>query len=135
MEIFFDDTNTRRTLQDDILKVMPDMHRISKRFQKSVASLEDVVRVYQVVIKVASCPWHQLLARKLILIAQLPGMIDALEGVQTDKEEYSALVEETYLKLLRVSVITSGQPLLTKNPRSTRRVCPNTVRWSNRRST
>jgi DNA mismatch repair protein MSH2 len=31
---------------------MPDMHRLSKRFQKSVASLEDVVRVYQVVLKV-----------------------------------------------------------------------------------
>jgi hypothetical protein len=34
------------------MKVMPDMNRLSKRFQKSVASLEDVVRVYQVVIKV-----------------------------------------------------------------------------------
>jgi hypothetical protein len=34
------------------MKVMPDMHRLSKRFQKSVATLEDVVRVYQVVIKV-----------------------------------------------------------------------------------
>lgn len=32
---------------------MPDMHRISKRFQKSAASLEDVVRVYQVVLKVS----------------------------------------------------------------------------------
>ena len=31
---------------------MPDLHRISKRFQKSVASLEDVVRIYQVVLKV-----------------------------------------------------------------------------------
>ena len=31
---------------------MPDLHRISKRFQKSVASLEDVVRVYQVVLRV-----------------------------------------------------------------------------------
>ncbi|KAF8067657.1 DNA mismatch repair protein [Lyophyllum atratum] len=82
VETFFEDTNTRRTLQDDFMKVMPDMHRLSKRFQRSVASLEDVVRVYQVVIK-------------------LPGMIEALEGVQTDKEEYSALIEETYLKLLR----------------------------------
>ena len=39
--------------KDDYLKFMPDMHRISKRFQKSVASLEDVVRVYQVVLKVS----------------------------------------------------------------------------------
>jgi DNA mismatch repair protein MSH2 len=31
---------------------MPDLHRITKRFRKSIASLEDVVRVYQVVLKV-----------------------------------------------------------------------------------
>jgi DNA mismatch repair protein MSH2 len=34
------------------MKLMPDMNRITKRFQKSVASLEDVVRVYQAVLKV-----------------------------------------------------------------------------------
>jgi DNA mismatch repair protein MSH2 len=41
-------------VQDDFMKLMPDMNRISKRFQKSVASLEDVVRVYQAVLKVDS---------------------------------------------------------------------------------
>ena len=41
-----------RSKQDDYLRMMPDMHRISKRFQRSVASLEDVVRVYQAVEKV-----------------------------------------------------------------------------------
>ncbi len=55
------------------MKVMPDLHRLSKRFQKSLASLEDVVRVYQVVLKVngfgirsnvelieirSAAPWH-----------------------------------------------------------------------------
>ena len=39
--------------QDEFMRVMPDMHRLSKRFQKSVATLEDVVRVYQVAIKVS----------------------------------------------------------------------------------
>jgi hypothetical protein len=38
--------------QDDYLKLMPDLHRLSKRFKKSIASLEDVVRAYQVVLKV-----------------------------------------------------------------------------------
>ena len=33
--------------------MLPDMHRICKRFQKSAASLEDVVRVYQAVLKVS----------------------------------------------------------------------------------
>lgn len=33
--------------------MMPDMHRISKRFQRGAASLEDVVRVYQAAQKVS----------------------------------------------------------------------------------
>ncbi|KAJ6491405.1 muts domain V-domain-containing protein [Mycena vitilis] len=82
VETFVEDSNSRRTLQDEYMKMMPDMHRLSKRFQKGVASLEDVIRVYQVVL-------------------QLPGMIQALENVQTDNEEYSALIEDQYLGLLR----------------------------------
>lgn len=53
VEIFVDDSNSRRTLQEEQLKMLPDMHRICKRFQKAVASLEDVVRVYQAVLKVS----------------------------------------------------------------------------------
>ncbi len=74
------DTNSRRTLQDEYLKVMPDLHRISKRFQRGQASLEDVVRVYQVVQK-------------------LPGMLEVLADVQADDE---SLLEDEYLKAMRV---------------------------------
>lgn len=35
------------------MKLMPDLHRIGKRFQRKVAGLEDVVRVYQAVVKVS----------------------------------------------------------------------------------
>ncbi|PPR07413.1 LOW QUALITY PROTEIN: hypothetical protein CVT26_013729 [Gymnopilus dilepis] len=78
VEIFTADTNSRRTLQDDYLKAMPDLHRICKRFLKSVATLEDVVRVYQVVLK-------------------LPGMIETL--VQTELTDQNiSLVDEIYLK-------------------------------------
>ncbi|KAJ7138470.1 muts domain V-domain-containing protein [Mycena crocata] len=82
VETFLEDSNARRTLQDEYLKMMPDMHRLSKRFQKGVASLEDVIRVYQVV---------QL----------LPGMIETLQNVQTEHEEYSDLIEELYLVSLQ----------------------------------
>jgi hypothetical protein len=44
--------------------MMPDMNRLSKRFSKSVASLEDVIRVYQVVLKV--CHPKHFLKRTLI---------------------------------------------------------------------
>jgi DNA mismatch repair protein MSH2 len=47
------------------MKLMPDMNRISKRFQKSVASLEDVVRVYQAVLKV------NLISRSVQLMLRL----------------------------------------------------------------
>jgi hypothetical protein len=44
--------------QDDYLKLMPDLNRLSKRFKKSIASLEDVVRAYQVVLKVLRFRFH-----------------------------------------------------------------------------
>lgn len=53
VDVFVGDPNSRRALQDEQLKLLPDMHRICKRFQKRVASLEDVVRVYQAVLKVS----------------------------------------------------------------------------------
>ncbi|KAF8962360.1 DNA mismatch repair protein [Flammula alnicola] len=83
VQIFVEDTSSRRTLQDEYLKSMPDLSRICKRFLKSVASLEDVVRVFQVVLK-------------------LPGMIESLAVVQCDTDGlYSSLVEETYLHAVK----------------------------------
>ncbi|KAK7046831.1 DNA mismatch repair protein 2 [Favolaschia claudopus] len=82
VETFVDDSNSRRTLQDEYMKMMPDLHRLSKRFQKGVATLEDVIRVYQVVLL-------------------LPGMIQALENVQNENEKHSTLIEQTYLDALR----------------------------------
>ncbi|KAG1815227.1 DNA mismatch repair protein [Suillus subaureus] len=79
VETFVDDGSSRRTLQDDYLKLMPDLHRLSKRFKKSVASLEDVVRTYQVVLK-------------------LPGLLETLEGVQYEHEEHKELIDEVYIK-------------------------------------
>ena len=75
--------DSRQILQDDYLKLMPDMHRICKRFQKSIASLEDVVRVYQAVLK-------------------LEGIISSIEGMDTSSAEQKALLEETYLLKFRV---------------------------------
>lgn len=84
VEAFVNDSNSRRTLQDEYLKFMPDLHRISKRFQKTQASLEDVVRVYQVVEK-------------------LNGLVETLGEVQSeDVDACQSLIEEQYLKELRV---------------------------------
>ncbi|KAH9974037.1 DNA mismatch repair protein [Lactifluus volemus] len=82
VETFVEDSNARRTLQDDFMKLMPDMNRISKRFQKSVASLEDVVRVYQAVLKESG--W----------------LIEALKHVDANTERSHQLIQETYLSHL-----------------------------------
>ena len=52
VEMFTILADTRAILVDDFLRYMPDMQRLSKRFQKKVAGLEEVVRVYQAVMKV-----------------------------------------------------------------------------------
>ena len=78
---------------------MPDMHRISKRFQKSVASLEDVVRVYQVVLKVLLTMVHYY--RVLIHTSlQLPGLIENLSCLSASTA--FDLIDSTYLTHLRV---------------------------------
>ncbi|KAL9709930.1 MSH2 protein [Leucoagaricus gongylophorus] len=82
VEIFVEDANARRILQDDYLKFMPDLHRLNKRFRKSNASLQDVVRVYQVVVK-------------------LPDMVQSLENVQPSDEEGIELIRDAYLNALR----------------------------------
>ncbi|OSD08187.1 DNA mismatch repair protein [Trametes coccinea BRFM310] len=82
VEAFFQDADSRRILQDDYLKLMPDMHRICKRFQKSIASLEDVVRVYQAVLK-------------------LEGLISTIDRMDASSEELKSLLDETYLSRFR----------------------------------
>ncbi|GAA5832087.1 hypothetical protein JCM11251_002814 [Rhodosporidiobolus azoricus] len=75
VECLFDNQEFRSAIADDFLKSMPDFHRISKRFQKGAANLEDVVRVYQAVLL-------------------LPGLVTVLEtGVQADDEEEEMQVD------------------------------------------
>jgi len=69
------------TLQEDHLRAIPDLSRLAKRFQRQVATLEDVVRAYQVVIR-------------------LPGLIDALDSVQDDR--HRDLIQSTYVHPLQV---------------------------------
>ena len=82
VEIFVTDTSSRLLVQDDYLKLMPDMHRISKRFHKGVATLEDVVRVYQAVLR-------------------LSGLIQTLSDMDTPSEQHQMLLETTYIEPLK----------------------------------
>lgn len=80
VEAFANDTELRQTMQEEHLRSIPDLYRLAKRFQRNKANLEDVVRAYQVVIR-------------------LPGFLGTLEGVMD--EAYRDPLDEAYTNKLR----------------------------------
>lgn len=81
VEAFVMDTELRQTMQEEHLRSIPDLYRLTKRFQRKLANLEDVVRAYQVVIR-------------------LPGFIATLEAVID--EQYQGPLEAEYTTKLKV---------------------------------
>ncbi|KAG0221543.1 MutS-like protein [Mortierella sp. GBA43] len=77
VEAFALDTELRQTLQETHLKLIPDLHRLAKRFQRGVASLQDVVRVYQVVVR-------------------LPGLTSTLKSCETGSQEHNEVLDTEF---------------------------------------
>ncbi|KAK0625228.1 muts domain V-domain-containing protein [Bombardia bombarda] len=80
VEAFANDTELRQTMQEEHLRSIPDLYRLAKRFQRNKATLEDVVRAYQVIIR-------------------LPGFLGTFEGVMD--EAYRDPLDEAYTVKLR----------------------------------
>ena len=85
VEAFVTDTELRQTMQEEHLRSIPDLYRLAKRFQRKLANLEDVVRAYQVVIRI-------------------PGFIGTFEGVMD--EVYRDPLDAQYTSKLRASFRT-----------------------------
>ncbi|KAL3453907.1 muts domain V-domain-containing protein [Aspergillus insuetus] len=78
VEAFVTNTELRQTMQEEHLRSIPDLYRLAKRFQRKQANLEDVVRVYQVAIR-------------------LPGFVNSLENVMD--ENYQTPLDSDLAKL------------------------------------
>ncbi|KAI1003351.1 DNA mismatch repair protein [Podosphaera aphanis] len=89
VEAFVENSELRQTIQEEHLRSIPDLYRLSKRFQKNLANLEDVVRAWQVV-------------------AALPGFINTFEDVMDQKyrdpldEAYTDKLKEHYQSLAKL---------------------------------
>ncbi|KAI8321206.1 DNA mismatch repair protein [Martensiomyces pterosporus] len=78
VELFFNDSDMREILRAAHLRNMPDFKRLANRFNRGSATLQDIVRCYQVVIA-------------------LPGLCDALAAGDSGSEQQQ-LIEKYYLQ-------------------------------------
>lgn len=95
VEELIENTELRQSLQEEHLKKMPDFKRIGKRFQRKTASLQDVVRIYQVVerLPLLKDSLDSDTGKYSNIIKEI--FVNRLDEIILDMEKFSELVEST----------------------------------------
>jgi DNA mismatch repair protein MSH2 len=95
VSIFIEDTVLRKTLQEEYLKKVPDIDRLIKRFQKLRATLEDLVKLYQFIVRLPdlqACLQNYEGELKELLDSKYT---DSITGIIEDFRRFEDLVEST----------------------------------------
>lgn len=94
VEALINDTLTRQIVRDDVLKGVPDIHRLHKKFVRGSALLQDVIRLYQLTLLLPSlkealdgCNEHPILMKKVFG--------DAVDKSISELSKFQQMVETT----------------------------------------
>lgn len=104
MEAISEDTEMRQTLEEDQLRRIPDFQRLSKKFQRKKANLQDCYRVYQAVEK-------------------LPYILETLEKNESSYQKLLMDVFTNPIKVLTVNVVYFHMCLCVANNTDMFKIC------------
>ncbi|XP_064405343.1 DNA mismatch repair protein Msh2-like isoform X2 [Halichondria panicea] len=95
VECFFSDAHLRVSLQQEHLKCVPDLFRLSKRLQRGNGSLQDCVRIYQAASRlpllISALEEHEGTHRQLLTDV----FITPINELSSDLSKFCEMVEST----------------------------------------
>lgn len=103
--MFYEGTELRQSLHNDHLKYVPDLHRLSKRFQRGIATLQVMFIVSFILSLISFCFYVKDVVRIHQVILRLPAILLCLESNKPENEKQASLLYATYTANIRVSKI------------------------------